>query len=119
MPCDPQNVSAVLDCDTNTAVVSWEKSERVMLHRVTGVGADGHSISCSSSSDSCSLPSLHCGQRYELNVTVLDGICNNSQSHLTLQSGGCYKPSIHHHLLILGRFTEAAIPAGGPRHPFP
>ena len=91
VPCEPQNVSTELDCQNNTALVSWELSERVFLHQVTALGSDGHSISCSSSSDSCTLPSMHCGQNYNLTVTAVDDVCNSSQSRLTVHSGGCHQ----------------------------
>ncbi|KAK6311083.1 hypothetical protein J4Q44_G00191380 [Coregonus suidteri] len=88
-PCEPQNVSAHLDCHSNEGVVSWEISDRVTSHLVTAVGPDGHRLSCNSTSSSCTLPTMHCGQRYNLTVTALEGVCDNSRSQLTLPSGPC------------------------------
>ncbi|XP_051554352.1 fibronectin-like [Myxocyprinus asiaticus] len=97
--CKPQNVSAQLSCDTNAAIVTWEPSDNVVHHTVQAVGTDGHRINCTSSGYSCTLLSLHCGQNYNLIVTALDGICDNSNTHLVLQSAPCAPSSVQTFLL--------------------
>lgn len=87
MSCKPQNAVAQLNCDTNSAVVSWELTDNVTRHTVQAVGSDGHRINCSSFDQSCALSGLHCGQSYNITVTALDGVCDNSNTHLILQSG--------------------------------
>lgn len=85
--CKPQNVSAQLSCDTNSAIVTWELSDHVTHHSVQAVGTDGHHVNCSSSNNTCTLPALHCGQSYNTTVSALDGTCDNSNTLLSLQSG--------------------------------
>uniref|UniRef100_A0A9J8D0Q5 Fibronectin type III domain-containing protein 7 n=1 Tax=Cyprinus carpio carpio TaxID=630221 RepID=A0A9J8D0Q5_CYPCA len=87
--CKPQNASAQLSCDTNSAVVSWEFSDNVTRHTVQATGSDGHRINCTSSNQSCTLSGMHCGQSYNITVTALDGVCDNSNKHLCLQSAPC------------------------------
>ncbi len=87
MPCKPQNASAQLNCNTNSAVVSWELSDNVTRHTVQAIGSDGHRIDCTSSEHSCTLADMHCGQSYNITVTALDGVCDNSNTHLILKSG--------------------------------
>ncbi|KAG5847415.1 hypothetical protein ANANG_G00125810 [Anguilla anguilla] len=92
--CEPQNVSAELDCSSNVGLVAWEIGEGVASYRVQAVGPDGHRTQCNSSSTSCQLPDLHCGQRYNLTVTAQDQLCDNSNSFLTLQSGPCQPQNV-------------------------
>lgn len=87
MSCKSQNASALLNCDTNSAVVTWELTDNVTHHVVQAAGSDGHRINCTSSDHSCTLFGMHCGQRYNLTVTAMDGVCDNSNTYLTLQSG--------------------------------
>lgn len=87
MPCKPQNASAQLNCETNSAVVSWELSDNVTRHTVQAIDSDGHRIDCTSSGHSCTLDGMHCGQSYNITVTALDGVCDNSNTHLILKSG--------------------------------
>ncbi|KAK2900552.1 hypothetical protein Q8A67_008667 [Cirrhinus molitorella] len=87
--CKPQNATAQLNCDTNSAVVSWELSDNVTRHTVQAIGSDGHRINCSSFDHSCALSGLHCGKSYNITVTASDGVCDNSNTHLILQSAPC------------------------------
>uniref|UniRef100_A0A4W5K701 Fibronectin type-III domain-containing protein n=1 Tax=Hucho hucho TaxID=62062 RepID=A0A4W5K701_9TELE len=85
--CEPQNVSAQMECGSNAGLVSWEQGELVSSYLVRAVSPDGHRTQCDSNATSCRLPSMHCGQRYNLTVTAQDGSCDNSNAYLTLQSG--------------------------------
>ncbi|XP_016147370.1 uncharacterized protein [Sinocyclocheilus grahami] len=89
VPCKLQNVSAQLNCDTNSAVVSWELSDNVTRHTVQAIGSDGHRIDCTSSDHSCTLAGMRCGQSYNITVTALDGACDNSNTNLMLTSAPC------------------------------
>uniref|UniRef100_A0AAV2KZF0 Fibronectin type-III domain-containing protein n=1 Tax=Knipowitschia caucasica TaxID=637954 RepID=A0AAV2KZF0_KNICA len=88
-PCDPQSVMASIVCENNTGLVSWEEADGVSSYSVHGHGPDGHAPSCITEGTSCRLDNMHCGQTYNLTVTANDGTCDNSQSHLTLDSAPC------------------------------
>ncbi|XP_026111092.1 fibronectin type III domain-containing protein 7-like [Carassius auratus] len=79
-PCDPQNITTVLQCDTNTANVTWAASAGA--NGYTAIATDRQQqrlASCHSMGTSCQLTSLPCGMR--LNVTVqADGTTCNSSS---------------------------------------
>ncbi|XP_065133048.2 uncharacterized protein fndc7rs1 [Paramisgurnus dabryanus] len=89
VPCKPQNASAQLNCNTNTAVVTWEPSDRVLSYIVKASSPDGHQINCTSSNYSCTLPSMHCSQNYNVTVAALDGGCGNNKANFILPSAPC------------------------------
>ncbi|XP_056116347.1 uncharacterized protein fndc7rs1 isoform X2 [Rhinichthys klamathensis goyatoka] len=97
--CKPQNASALLNCDTNSAVVTWELTDNLTHHTVQAAGSDGHRINCTSSDHSCTLSGIHCGQRYNLTVTAMDGVCDNSNTYFTLQSAPCAPSNVQTSLL--------------------
>ncbi|XP_071342815.1 uncharacterized protein [Trachinotus anak] len=89
LPCVPQRVTAEMICSNDTGVVSWEEEEGVSSYTVRAFGPDGHKTYCNSTETSCQLPSLHCGQLYNLTLTAEDGLCDNSRAYLNLQSVPC------------------------------
>ncbi|XP_064190128.1 uncharacterized protein LOC135254105 [Anguilla rostrata] len=89
VPCEPQNVSASVDCASDAGLVRWEQGEGVASYRVEAAGVDGHMTQCNSTSTSCRLPGLHCGQQYNLTVTAQDEQCDTSRAYLSLQSVPC------------------------------
>ncbi|XP_054646058.1 uncharacterized protein LOC129188936 [Dunckerocampus dactyliophorus] len=89
VPCVPQMVSAEMVCKDSTGVVSWEDGEGVSSYMVQAFGPNGHRIECNNMAPSCQLPSMYCGQLYNLTVTAQDGRCNNSHAYLNLQSVPC------------------------------
>lgn len=94
VPCVPAQVSAAMVCENDTGVVSWEEKEEeqgVSSYLVQAHGPDGHRAMCNSTTTSCQIPSMHCGQLYNMTVTALDGRCDNSRALLNLQSGSFYE----------------------------
>ncbi|XP_027882788.1 uncharacterized protein fndc7b [Xiphophorus couchianus] len=91
-PCVPQKVTAQMLCGNNTGVVSWAEDKGVHSYHVQALGPDGHKIFCDSVKNSCQLPSMHCGETYNLTVTAQDGRCDNSNAYLDLKSVPC-KPT--------------------------
>ncbi|XP_029003162.2 fibronectin-like [Betta splendens] len=89
LPCVPQKVGAQMICMNNTGVVSWEQEDGVSSFAVQGFGPDSHMVGCTTTGTSCQLPSLHCGELYNLTVTAQDGRCDSSHFDLTLQSVPC------------------------------
>ncbi|XP_034036687.1 fibronectin type III domain-containing protein 7-like [Thalassophryne amazonica] len=89
VPCVPQNVFAEIMCSNNTGLVSWEEGDGATSYMVHAYGLDGHRTKCNSTATSCQLPSMHCGQLYNLTLTAQDGQCDNSNAYLSLQSAPC------------------------------
>ncbi|XP_034066039.1 uncharacterized protein LOC117542456 [Gymnodraco acuticeps] len=97
--CIPQNVKAEMVCSNDTGVVSWEEGEEVSSYMVRAFGPDGDNINCNSTTTSCQLPNMHCGQLYNLTVTAEDGQCDNSNAYLDLQSVPCSPTNVKASLL--------------------
>lgn len=92
----PAQVTAEMVCENDTGVVSWEEEEEgVSSYLVQAHGPDGHRATCNSTATSCQIPSMHCGQLYNMTVTALDGRCDNSRAFLNLQSGTALLQILH------------------------
>ncbi|CAJ1061142.1 uncharacterized protein LOC117806306 [Xyrichtys novacula] len=91
-PCVPQRVTAEMMCSADTGVVTWEEDEVVSSYTVRAYGPDGHRTKCNGTGTYCQLLNMHCGQLYNLTVTAEDGVCDNSNAYLSLQSVPC-KPT--------------------------
>ena len=89
VPCVPQLVTAEMMCSNDTGIVSWEEGEGVSSYLVQAFGPSGHNAMCNSTTASCQLPKMQCGQVYNLTVTAQDGQCDNSHTYINLQSGEC------------------------------
>ncbi|KAK6484735.1 hypothetical protein HHUSO_G12572 [Huso huso] len=75
-PCIPDYIDAVMDCDNNTAWVSWELSDGAESYIVHAEGTDGHVTLCNTTDTACNLTALHCGQVYNLSLAVLSEQCH-------------------------------------------
>ncbi|XP_059420230.1 fibronectin type III domain-containing protein 7-like [Carassius carassius] len=95
-PCDPQNITTVLQCDTNTANVTWTASAGANGYTAMATDRQQQRLaSCHSMGTSCQLTSLPCGMR--LNVTVqADGTtCNSSsQPKAVVETAPCIPTSV-------------------------
>uniref|UniRef100_A0AAY4AUD5 Fibronectin type-III domain-containing protein n=2 Tax=Denticeps clupeoides TaxID=299321 RepID=A0AAY4AUD5_9TELE len=74
-PCTPLGVGGMVNCSSNTAVLSWLTSPNAVQYFGMAVGSDGHQLSCNVTSTSCPLSGLHCGQNYSFSVSASDGSC--------------------------------------------
>ncbi|KAM9445384.1 fibronectin type III domain-containing protein 7 [Clarias gariepinus] len=99
VPCKPQNLSASVDCSTSTGLVSWEAEQGALFYMVQAVGANGYQTQCMSTNTSCLLPSLQCGQLYNVTSVSQDGRCNSSSAQVNLQSVPCVPTGVKASLL--------------------
>ncbi|XP_066508134.1 fibronectin type III domain-containing protein 7-like [Hoplias malabaricus] len=79
-PCAPQNVSATVNCSSNSATVLWQSSQGATYYFVTATSSNGQTTNCTSTSTSCSLPPLVCGQNYTITVMAKDSNCTSASS---------------------------------------
>lgn len=78
-PCDPVNVTSVLQCGSNMATVSWEAAAGAVAYTVFAQeDSSQHYTSCRSSTASCQLNQLQCGKVYNLTVMAEDATCNST-----------------------------------------
>ncbi|XP_054624499.1 uncharacterized protein LOC129177418 [Dunckerocampus dactyliophorus] len=68
-PCLPEDVLAVLDCDSNEMNVSWSETPGSDNYTAWAISADRHTASCNSTYNNCSITDLQCGHVYEVVVT--------------------------------------------------
>ncbi|XP_067454263.1 serine-rich adhesin for platelets [Thunnus thynnus] len=78
--CPPDHVSASLDCAANEAMISWRGQTNLNSYTATIVDENQGLLSCSSTTTSCRIPNLKCGQLYTVTVCHHDGICPSMPS---------------------------------------
>ncbi|XP_049332484.1 G surface protein, allelic form 156-like isoform X3 [Astyanax mexicanus] len=90
-PCLPQNVSAALDCAANLLAVQWQGTSTTDLYTAVATSSSGQQASCNiSSTTSCSISGLHCGQTYNISVVSSSSNCSTLQvSGGQVQSAPC------------------------------
>ncbi|XP_048395792.2 fibronectin type III domain-containing protein 7-like [Stegostoma tigrinum] len=79
-PCTSEIISAYVDCDANTAMVSWELNNGSNFYIATAAGIEGDTHSCSARDETCEIFDLQCGQLYNLTVVAVNEMCNSSES---------------------------------------
>ncbi|XP_044157779.1 fibronectin type III domain-containing protein 7-like isoform X1 [Bufo gargarizans] len=82
-PCSPMHITATPDCGINGASVLWEPSAGAVSYTAVFHGPDGSEVSCVSSTTSCSVSDLQCGQLYNVTVTAYDGSCHSITTNAT------------------------------------
>ncbi|KAM9719839.1 uncharacterized protein fndc7rs1 [Menidia menidia] len=80
VPCAPKNVSTALLCSNHSALVTWTGSPGATGYNVTVTGQDGHTHHCHTSSTSCQIPDVHCGETYSVTATPYSQACAGSPS---------------------------------------
>lgn len=78
-PCDPVNVTSVLQCGADMATVSWDAAAGAVAYTVLAQeNGSQHHTSCRSNTTSCQLNHLRCGKVYNLTVLAQDATCNTT-----------------------------------------
>uniref|UniRef100_A0A674DRB0 Uncharacterized LOC115157442 n=1 Tax=Salmo trutta TaxID=8032 RepID=A0A674DRB0_SALTR len=91
-PCLPENVVAELNCNSNVLSVQWQQTpgDADDTYTALAIGSDGYQASCNSTSTSCSISNLQCGQTYEVAVTSSSINCSIiAGSDYRVQSAPC------------------------------
>lgn len=91
-PCLPDDIRAGIQCNTNVMNVSWTQTPGSNNYTAWAISTDGQRMSCNSTSNSCSIHSLQCGQIYEVAVTSSSMGCDIiAGSDYKVHSGQCSK----------------------------
>lgn len=80
----------MLNCDSRTVNVSWLAGAGASMYTVLAHTQNQSipSSSCRTSTTSCDLTQLHCGEVFNVTVLADDGTCNSSaQASTTLETG--------------------------------
>ncbi|KAF7202765.1 putative LOC107392962-like protein [Nothobranchius furzeri] len=79
-PCPPTNLAVDTDCYTNSAVLSWNKTDNAIEYFGLTQSGNQDPLYCDSSTTSCTFQPLQCGAIYNFTVKAFDGTCNTSYS---------------------------------------
>lgn len=89
-PCQPHSIEAFMDCQANSATVSWQPSVGAVSYAAVLTSSSGNTASCSTNTTSCRPSSLHCGEEYNITIKALGEACNSTAhmaGHLTTGRG--------------------------------
>ncbi|XP_047445276.1 mucin-4-like [Mugil cephalus] len=102
-PCDPVNVTSVLQCGSDAATVSWAAAAGAVAYTVHAQEASSQRYAtCRTSTTSCQLNQLQCGKIYNVTVMAEDANCNSTgASRAVIMTAPC-SPSILSSSLICG-----------------
>lgn len=84
-------MSVAVQCDTRTAILSWEESQGSLQYFTWAQTMDGHTLHCDTTGTSCSLRGLTCGTLYNFTAQASDGTCNSSLT-VPVQRGAGIQP---------------------------
>lgn len=69
-PCPHSGLATTLDCDTNTALVSWTPGSAILHYNASAEAFNVvHRQTCFTSGASCNISSLRCGETYKVSVS--------------------------------------------------
>ncbi|XP_018114195.2 fibronectin type III domain-containing protein 7-like [Xenopus laevis] len=90
VPCQPQNVTAKIDCTSFAASVSWDIAPGALRYSATLKASGGEKLKCNSTELGCQVKNLQCGQIYAVTVTAFNELCQSvSSSPIELESVPC------------------------------
>ncbi|XP_045905931.1 receptor-type tyrosine-protein phosphatase beta [Micropterus dolomieu] len=93
VPCRPTNVKASLQCQSNSAAVTWEPASGALSYLAVGVTASGsHHTDCNNTMTHCDLRNLQCGQTYNVSVFSQDESCSSVESNKAFTRTAPCKP---------------------------
>lgn len=91
-PCLPDDITAEIQCNTSVMNVSWTQTPGSNNYTAWAISTEGQRISCNSTSSSCAIHNLQCGQIYEVAVTSSSMGCDIiAGSDYKVYSGQCSK----------------------------
>lgn len=106
VPCDPASLTVTLDCNTNSASLSWDASQGAVEYFACAQSLDGDALYCSSTVNSCTIEGLECGDIYNFSVEASNGACNSSFSPpVEMGAGKYWKLKIQLYIQKLHTFT--------------
>lgn len=82
------SVAVDVDCEDDSADVSWDFSDGATSYLVEAVSVDaGYRAECMSAENHCNLTELECGQTYAVSLTAINDNCQaTSESEVTFQT---------------------------------
>ncbi len=93
-PCPPTQLMVDSSCESNNISVSWQASQGSVSYMAVAEDAQGRRWSCNTSSTTCQISGLLCGQQYQVYAAGVDEKCIGAKSNVeTIRTGRCLNPS--------------------------
>ncbi|KAL2090270.1 hypothetical protein ACEWY4_014958 [Coilia grayii] len=89
-PCVPRHIDAVLDCESDSALLSWQLAPGAVTYRAVAQGSLGQELECQTAETTCELMGLTCGDSFTVTVHAIGDTCS-SQATMSgqLRTGPC------------------------------
>lgn len=100
-PCPPTHLTVDSSCESNDISVSWQASQGSASYMVMAVDAEEHRWSCNTTSTTCQIFDLPCGQQYHVYAVGVDQNCFGSKSNIEIFRTGIFKPKTYLPLMKL------------------
>lgn len=81
-PCPPTQLMVNSSCKSNNISVSWQASQGSVSYMAVAENEQGRRWSCNTSSTSCQISGLLCGQQYNVYVVGIDDKCTGAKSDM-------------------------------------
>uniref|UniRef100_A0A667XFF4 Fibronectin type-III domain-containing protein n=1 Tax=Myripristis murdjan TaxID=586833 RepID=A0A667XFF4_9TELE len=92
-PCEPSGLEVDLQCETNSAILSWHPSEGSAQYFGFAQSEGGDMLRCNSTSTSCTIQGLECGAMYNFFIEASDGSCFSSSNSSVLAGAAPCPPA--------------------------
>lgn len=73
------NLKAVADCQSNTLIAMWDEAPGALFYTVEAIGNFGDYYSCNTSTTSCPLEDVLCGQSLSVWIIASDHDCTTNR----------------------------------------
>ncbi|XP_047231360.1 uncharacterized protein LOC124874162 [Girardinichthys multiradiatus] len=80
VPCVPDLVEARVVCESGGVMVSWQQSKGALSYSTVAQGSGGYASVCNSTTTTCLLDNVLCGQNYSITVIASDHMCSSDES---------------------------------------
>lgn len=80
VPCAPQNVSAIMDCSSDSITLTWTLANGALYYIGVVTDSWGQTHTCNTMDVNCQVTGLQCGTSYSGSVVSSNYKCNSSAS---------------------------------------
>lgn len=78
-PCLPTNVRTAAECHANMLITTWDSAAGALSYTVEAQGNTGETYNCSSSSNSCAVTGVPCGEHLSVWITASSDTCTTNK----------------------------------------
>lgn len=78
-PCLPTNVRTAAECHADMLITTWDSAAGALSYTVEAQGNTGETYNCSSSSNSCAVTGVPCGEHLSVWITASSDKCTTNK----------------------------------------